>query len=160
MKISLTQRYLKIRLQYRPRTGVFVWRNGPRAGQIAGCRFENGYINISLCGRMIGAHRLAFLYVVGAMPKQVEHKNGRPWDNRWTNLRPSTQSQNKQNARVKATSKSGFKGVTWKDTHGKWAAHIGPRGSVKFLGYFDDPNAAHAAYVRASKTMYGEFARA
>lgn len=159
MKISLTRRYLQSRLQYRRRTGEFVWRDGPRAGQIAGCRFENGYINIALCDRMIGAHRLAFLYVVGAMPKQVEHKNGKPWDNRWANLRSSTQSQNKQNARVKATSKSGFKGVTWKNTHNKWAAHIGPRGGVRFLGHFDSPTLAHAAYVAAAKQMYGDFAR-
>lgn len=156
----LTQKYLKSRLRYNKATGVFTWKNGPRAGDRAGCLFSNGYRYISVAGLMIGCHRLACLYVIGVLPPQADHRNGNPGDDRWCNVRPANQSQNKQNARVKATSKSGFKGVTWKDTHGKWAAHIGPRGSVKFLGHFDDPAAAHAAYVRASKTMYGEFARA
>jgi hypothetical protein len=159
MKIFLSQDDLKYRLQYNSATGIFVWRNGLKKGRVAGCKFTNGYINIGINRKMIGAHRLAWLYVCGEFPKQLDHINGNPSDNRIINLRLSNQSQNRQNAKVRADSGSGRKGVVWSKEHNKWRAYIGPKGAVKHLGYFDDPDVAHHAYCLAAREMYAEFAR-
>lgn len=146
-------------LEYRPDTGLYIWRSGKRKGLYAGCTYSNGYHNILVDGKMVGAHRLAWFYLYGELPKQVDHINGNPSDNRIKNLRPSNQAQNRQNSRRKKTSKSPFKGVVWSEAHKKWRAYIGPRGSVKFLGGFKTAEEAHKAYCEAAAKLYGEFAR-
>jgi hypothetical protein len=153
------QKALKELYIYSRKTGIFRWRTGARAGKIAGCTYADGYHNIRFLGRSIGAHRAAWLYVRGFMPKQVDHKNGNPSDNRLSNLRASTQAQNRQNSRTRRDSKSGFKGVIYCADHKKWRAMIGPRGRVKHLGYFITAELAHKAYCIAAKRMYGRFAR-
>lgn len=150
----------KTRLRYDPQTGDFFWLDGPRAGLIAGCTFSNGYRNLTIDGKMVGAHRVAWYFVYGYMPKQIDHINGNPADNRLVNLRESTQSQNKQNSRTKRGTKSGLKGICYSKDHKKWRAMIGPRGAVRHLGYFKTPEEAHAAYVLAANAAYGEFSRA
>lgn len=108
---------------------------------------------------MIGTHRLAWLWVHGTLPNQVDHKNGIPGHDWIGNLRPANQSQNKQNSRVKITAISGLKGICYCRDHKKWRAQIGPRGSVRHLGYYQTAKEAHAAYALAATEMYGEFAR-
>lgn len=153
----LTQQYVKDRLSYDPNTGVFTWNNGPRAGKKAGCLFSNGYVNIGLCGKLIGAHRLAWLYIHGEMPTTIDHIDGNPTNNRIANLRSCTKSQNMQNSRAKRNRE--FKGVWFEPDRRKWRAAIGPRGNVKYLGRFNTAEEAHAAYAVAAHEMYGAFAR-
>lgn len=78
-------------LSYDMETGVFVWKvnHAPRAkiGNIAGYDNGAGYKKISWGGKKYFAHRLAFLYVTGAIPKVVDHINRNPSDNSWKNLR-------------------------------------------------------------------------
>lgn len=149
----------KSKLNFNPETGEFIWLSGKKAGQVAGA-FSGEYCCLSIDGKSMGAHRVAWYFVHGYLPKQIDHINGNPSDNRLENLRESTQSENKQNARTKRNAKSGLKGVCYSKDHKKWRAMIGPRGAVRHLGYFKTAEEAHAAYVKAAKDMYGEFARA
>lgn len=148
-------------LNYFPETGEFTWRvvTGPRAilGAIAGSRTQ-GYINISVDGRLYRAHRLAWLYVHNKWPRLgIDHINGNGLDNRLINLREATQAENTANARKKKTCKSGFKGVT--AYRSKWVATVGKAGRKIHLGCFDTREQAHAAYCSAAKRLHGEFAR-
>jgi hypothetical protein len=161
---TLTQKRLKELLDYDPNTGVFTWRvsttNRVRVGGVAGTVHPQGYRQIRVDGRIHKAHRLAWLWMTGDWPlDQIDHINGVRADNRLANLRPATQSQNSANMRKHATSKSGYKGVSWSADRAKWQAAIKVNGLKHFLGRFTDPAAAHAAYVAAAEKHFGEFAR-
>jgi hypothetical protein len=91
---------------------------------------------------------------------ETDHINGDGLDNRRVNLRIATTSQNQANTGAPATNTSGFKGVSWRERDKKWRAQIRSNGVYWWLGLFDTPEAAHAAYVAASEVLHGEFARA
>lgn len=87
----------------------------------------------------------------------VDHANGDGLDNRRSNLRPATRSQNAQNTHA-ATGSSGFKGVAWHRKNRKWQARITVAGVTKSLGYFHDAEEAAKAYDAAALDAFGEFA--
>jgi hypothetical protein len=165
MMTELTAERLREVLNYDPATGVFTWlvrtARCRRIGEVAGCG-KNGYHQIGIDRRRYRAHRLAWLYMTGEWPAQeIDHINGDPSDNRITNLRPATSSQNKTNSRRRSDNNSGYKGVSFDRSRQKWQARISVAGrSARRLGRFDCPVAAHAAYVAAAEKHFGEFARA
>jgi hypothetical protein len=63
------------------------------------------------------------------------------------------------NQRTSIANSSGFKGVTWSNAAKKWVAQITMHRKNRYLGLFDTPEEAHAAYVRASAEVHGEFGR-
>ena len=87
----------------------------------------------------------------------VDHIDGNGLNNRRSNLRITTASQNQSNRRHQNTEKSLPKGVSFHKQTGKWSARITKNGAVHWLGLFDDPPTAHAAYREASKHYHGEF---
>jgi len=89
----------------------------------------------------------------------VDHRNGDGLDNRKSNLRLVTRSQNMSNRRVNQNNTSGFKGVSWNKRKSKWQSQIQQNRSRKRLGYFHTPEEAHAAYCEASARLHGEFGR-
>jgi hypothetical protein len=90
---------------------------------------------------------------------QIDHIHGETLDNRKSQLRLATSSQNSHNKGVQANNKSGFKGVTWEKARRKWRAKIKLHNKRIDLGYFDTAEAAHAAYCEAAHRLHGEFAR-
>lgn len=88
----------------------------------------------------------------------VDHKFGNKLDNRKSELRVCTTSQNGKNRRANSNNKSGFKGVSWHPEHEMWAAKIRTEGKLIHLGYFSDPAIAHEAYKVAAMDLHGEFA--
>jgi hypothetical protein len=57
-------------LNNNPKTGIFTWRSAPRRGVsagVAGHVKDNGYRYIGFDGVSHGAHRLAWLYMAGAV---------------------------------------------------------------------------------------------
>jgi hypothetical protein len=159
----LTAARLREVLNYDPETGVVTWlvraANCIRIGDIAGCINPKGYHQVRIDRATYRTHRLAFLYMTGEWPpNETDHINGDKADNRWTNLRLATRSQNQANLRKMATNTSGYKGVRWHK--GKWEAKITVNGQQKYLGYFDCPATAHAVYAEAAKKHFNEFARA
>lgn len=90
---------------------------------------------------------------------QGDHINHDTLDNRDENLRTVTQAQNQHNRGANRNSASGLKGVYWMKHDRKWIAQIRLDGKSKYLGSFDDPISAHAAYAKASLKYHGEFGR-
>lgn len=150
----LTQERLKELLEYDPETGVFVWkitrRGKAKAGARAGAINNNGYEHIWIDQIAYKSHRLAWLYVNGSWPaRAIDHINRIKSDNRITNLREATKAQNGWNRGKNSNNTSGYPGVSWHKTVGKWSARIRIDSARKHLGYFDTPEEANAAYVRA-----------
>lgn len=82
------------------------------AGKVCSCVSKsNGYVVIRLDGNLYLAHRLAFLYVYGSMPEQVDHVNGIKTDNRIDNLRQSNSSHNSTNLKILKNNTSGYHGI-------------------------------------------------
>ena len=99
----ITHAELLEHVHYDPKTGVMTWRKpGPRrrVGEEIGWRNWKGYREVQLLGECWYINRLAVFYMTGKRPDpdvQVDHKNLIRDDNRWNNLRPTTQSQNQLN---------------------------------------------------------------
>lgn len=90
---------------------------------------------------------------------QIDHRDGNGLNNRRTNMRVSTNSQNQHNQRTRDDNTSGFKCVNWHKHTGKWQARIMLNGKRHHLGVHATPEAAHKAYCDASTRMHGEFGR-
>ncbi len=89
-------------------------------------------------------------------PNQGDHRNGDTLDNRRSNLRICTQSQNKKNARKRRDNTSGVKGV---DFHaGKWRVRINENGQSVYVGKYNSKEDARNAYRTAATRLHGEFA--
>lgn len=156
------QERLKELLTYDPETGLFTRnedRGGYRAGSIAGAKHSEGYVAICVDKSPQLAHRLAWLYMTGGWPIEVDHINGVRSDNRWHNLREVNRTLNNANSRMKSNNKSGYKGVCWSAPCQKWRATIKVDGQQMHLGVFDDPVDAHKAYCTAAERHFGTHAR-
>ena len=90
---------------------------------------------------------------------QVDHINGDRFDNRRSNLRLCTVSQNCANRVSRIKPKSGYRGVTWHSTTKKWRACIKVRQKKISLGLYFKRQQAAQAYNQAAKQYFGEFAR-
>lgn len=162
---ALTQERLKELLEYNPETGLFVrliGRSGPnaRVGDVAGCDNGKGYIRIYVDGTAYKGHRLAWFYVYGEWPAEIDHINGDKSDNRLANLRSVTRSQNRMNVGAYKSNGSGYRGVNFDKATGKWKAQIQRDGRKRAIGYFGTPEDAKAAYDAEAERLHGEYRRA
>jgi hypothetical protein len=161
--MMITQSELKQVLEYNPETGLFTWKKtvNTRAviGSIAGWNINEGYIQISIYGKKYRAHRLAFLYMTGEWPKElVDHINQIKDDNRWSNLRQATVSENNINSKKQKNNKSGYRGVYWDSKNQMWRVQIKYKSKHRYLGRYVNIEHAAAAYKKVALELYGEFA--
>ena len=157
----ITQQRLQELLHYNESTGVFVWRvsrSRVKVGSVAGTVSADGYIRIKIDGRVYFAHRLAWLYSCGSFPPaEIDHRDRCPGNNRISNLRPATRSDNNLNMRDSTRGSSGYKGVSLDKRSGKWRVRPQVCGKRQFLGSFLTAEAASAAYEDFAKRTHGEF---
>jgi len=150
-------------LDYDDNTGIFSWRvriNGRVGpGQVAGTLKKDGRRRIRIDGKDYFAHRLAIFYATGKWPiADVRHRNGKSDDNVQNNLHVCQRGDFNGNRAVTTRNTSGHRCVNYDKAKAKWRARICVDGKWRHVGYFNDPETAGAAYWRAVKTIYGEFA--
>jgi len=159
----LTQAQLKSVLSYDHITGDFAWRKTSSGrsveGSLAGCIFTSragkSYRRIQISGKSYYAHRLAWLWVYGCLPKdQLDHIDGDGLNNAIRNLRECDNSENQRNARLRGDNVSGVVGVSWHKQFEKWAAYINANNKKNHLGLYDDFYDAVAAR-RDAEQKYG-----
>jgi len=150
-------------LDYDRDSGVFTWRknlgkHSHLVGQKAGSKTALGYIDISVRNKPIRAHKIAWLVVYGCLPEIIDHINRDKTDNRISNLRIASKSQNARNRSLQKKKNNLPMGVTYYKNN-RWQARImGPNKKRLHLGMFGCPIIAGEAYKKAQKEICGEFA--
>lgn len=148
----ITQEYLKSILEYNPETGNWIWlvkRKGIKKTRNAGTPGKNGYLWIRIdYKRYIGA-RLAFLYMTGKWPIEIDHINRITNDDRWCNLREVTRAENMKNRNLRAPwkhKKSGFPPGVDKRSQSCYRAKITHNGKKILIGHYKTAEEAGKAY--------------
>jgi hypothetical protein len=160
--MNLTQVGVRELFDYRE-DGFLIWKISPaqriNIGDVAGT-YSKEYASVYIGGNPYKVHRIIFLWHHGYMPHEVDHRDLDTKNNRIGNLREASHSQNMANRRLFKNNSSGYKGVHWHKRTQKWCASIRVDKKLIHLGYYHNPDAAHAAYVKAAQVHRGDFARA
>jgi len=165
---EISQGVLHQLLDYDPNTGLFVWKprarglfstdriwkswNATFAGKPAlRSKSKRGYYVGAIFDTRIPAHQAAFCWVNGYYPKEVDHENGNPLDNRSVNLLDSNRSDQMKNRRLSSNNTSGQMGVVYLKDTGKWLARISSHGRLHYIGKFSSKKDAIAARKNAEQ---------
>ncbi|MEN2672612.1 HNH endonuclease [Herbaspirillum huttiense] len=146
-------------LSYESETGEFHWifskNNRIKPGQPAGKLDNHGYLIINVNKKSYKAHRLAWFYFYGEWPdKQIDHINRIRNDNRISNLRLATHSENVQNRDPQSNNKCGLKGVFFCKRDKRWIAQIGVNKKQRRIGSFSNKEDAYAAYLQEAALIH------
>jgi hypothetical protein len=107
--------------------------------------------------RRVMLHRL-ILGLTAADRFEVDHADGDGLNNKRSNLRVATRSENAANRRVNSNNRLQVKGVCLRPG-GKFEANIKVNGELRYLGCFETVEEAAAAYNHAALKRSGDFAR-
>lgn len=148
---------LRDTVEYSPETGIFT-RKIAAGNKAAGTQIGNvnvkGYLKALVHGKYVVLHRLAWFYVFGVWPTQLDHINGDKQDNRIANLREcdtSTNCLNQRKARI--NNRLQCQGVHKILKTGRYRASCTVHGKKKHLGVFTTLGEAQQAYQQF-KTPY------
>jgi hypothetical protein len=149
--MRLTVERLRQSVSYDPDTGAFAWTH--KTGRPEKLMTSLGYFRIRIDGECFLAHRLAWLYVHGRMPKGViDHIDGNRTNNALANLRDVSIRENVLNVKqARANNVCGLLGASLCRKTGRWLAQIRINGKKTNLGRYESPELAHAAYVAAKR---------
>lgn len=114
---------------------------------------KKGYVRRRVGEKMFYLHQEILCPKIGF---EIDHINRNPLDNRKSNLRYATRSQNMANRPPHKNNKSGFRGVMWHAN--RWQVYIKKDGKEYYLGRFKDIKIAARVYDEAAKKFWGEFA--
>lgn len=177
-----SQKYLRECLRYDEELGALFWLERPSAhfkdgikhtaehisagwnAKYAGARYgciveehQGGFYRTGqLDGQRWPEHRLIWRLLTGDEPQEIDHRNSDGLNNKIGNLRDATKTQNARNQRG-WRARALPKGVH-KPKHGRLVAQITTDRRLIYLGRFDTPEEAHAAYCEAARRLHGEFA--
>lgn len=165
-------------LRYDPETGKLFWRERGPEWFTDGFRTAQGNCNIwnaryagseaftsadrrgCKMGRIGNAppylaHRVIWKIVTGVEPAVIDHLDGDPGNNRFSNLRSVDTSTNGKNRRIRPDCPHGHPGLQLTNCPNRpWRASIGVNRKIVYLGAFESKEDALAARLAAEK-QYG-----
>ncbi len=112
---------------------------------------DQGYLLAYTRNKTIRMHKL---FVNG---RYIDHINGNVFDNRKSNLRPATKSQNGMNRGLQINNTVGVTGVYWHKKNNKWVAYITINRKNIYIGSFSILEDAVKARKEAEEKYFGEF---
>jgi hypothetical protein len=179
---AITQRQLLDIYHYDSETGILSW--GSRGKYIGAGKFSTkyagklathfdvyGYEQASLAMLMpeeprgakrirhkIMAQNIIWMIVHGSWPEHmIDHADRNPSNNKLSNLREATLSQNAHNSSIRSDNGSGVRGVCWNKARSVWEAAINCEGKRIFLGYYHTLDEAAKVRLLAEVKYFGEF---
>ena len=91
--------------------------------------------------------------------KATDHINLNKLDNRRSNLRVCTFSDNQHNRGLQKNNTSGYKGVSWNPKRKKWGVKIMNKRQVIRGGHYESIIEAAEKYNELSNNLFGQFSR-
>jgi len=170
-----TQEFLRELFDYRPDTGKLIWKerevktwadkrfNSLYAHRgVRGSVNNQGYRNISIKATRFAAHRIIYKWLHGPIPDGhiIDHVNGVTGDNRSSNLRLATMSQNQWNRGPRKGDREWAhlpKGVTYVKAVRKYRVDVCRNRNKEYLGLFTDLQQAVDAYNARARELHGEY---
>tara|TARA_R110002096_G_scaffold378564_1_gene572647 strand:- start:525 stop:1028 length:504 start_codon:yes stop_codon:yes gene_type:complete len=131
-------------------------------GRPVGC-YARKYGRLNTKIGKINIARLLWFFDNGVWPVgEIDHIDGDTHNNKLSNLRVCSRSENAKNKKRYYNNTTGYKGVTRESYRGEvrsYRASIQNEGVRIHLGMFDTAVDAAQAYNTAAKRLHGEFAR-
>lgn len=166
MKPSLE--YLKTRINVDVEAGRVYWidatkfhasLNGMEAGSPrTNSRHDKNYWYVKLDSKALKRSHLVFLFLNGRWPDlQIDHINGDSLDDRASNLREATATQNAWNHKTRRKRSTTPMGVRLLRS-GKYQARIAVNKQQIVIGLFETPDMAAQAYQQKRKEFFNEYA--
>lgn len=169
-------KYVNECFRYYSTTGKIVWKPRPAhhfenehlahkfnsrfAGAEAGTLKKDDRIQICLDGVVYKAHRIAWLLYHGIDPgaTEIDHRNGKPSDNRIKNLRLASRTQQRMNSRAMTSNKLGIKGIHYYEKENVFIAQFRADG-VMYRRRFRDLEKAKDWIRKERQRKHREFTR-
>ena len=114
-----------------------------------------GYPTINIKGKSKRVHQTILTPPKGF---EIDHINRDRTDNRRSNLRIATRSQNKMNRTISSNNTSGKAGVYWSKQKNKWQVRIEAKGVQYHLGFFKNKKEAIDAREKGEQKYFGDYA--
>jgi hypothetical protein len=146
----VTQEFLKQRYYYED-GHLFYKHNHKRVGSVNG----RGYLLCGIGGKSYRVHRLIFLLHHGYLPSLIDHIDRNKLNNHIENLREATISDNNHNR--ENSSNTGYKGIHYSNSRGKYKAAITHNKVYHYIGFFKTLSEAIEAYKIKSIELFGKY---
>lgn len=117
------------------------------------CHNDKGYVMArdAATNKTVRFHKLLFPNNI------IDHINHDTSDNRKSNLRIVTSSQNGMNRKILSNNSSGVTGVKWCKRDNVWEVNIGYKNQRKYIGRYKSFDEAVKARKNAEEKYYGQY---
>lgn len=116
---------------------------------------SKGYVRLSNGKKM---HRIIANRMGIDLSNQIDHRDRDKLNNRRSNLRIATNSQNQANRGLRPHNSSGHTGVIWCSYKNKWRPYVSKDGKRHYSGRYDSIEDAIEARNTLAEKLFGKFA--
>lgn len=156
---------IQVTYDYCPDTGQLWTRYCPDLGlwrqrRRLGYAHHSGYRYVTIGASEFLEHRVIWAWWYGEWPGDIiDHINGARADNKITNLRTASSSQNNINSANRRDANPYGRGVSYDPRYMLWCARIQVNGVRHFIGSFRRPEDAVTARTLAAAQYHGNYRR-
>lgn len=122
------------------------------------CTDRYGYTRVETNIKVDGKYKRRSLAQVLTGENDIDHNDKNPFNNRRSNFKIATRSDQTANQNLKKNNTSGVTGVYWFKTRNRWVAELQKDKIKVFKEYYKNFDDAVKARLNAEKQYFGEFA--